>query len=101
MGSAFGELALLYASPRAATVVASSDCILWVMERDVYNAIYNSFIRQQVQEKWDVLGKVTAFQTLGHDEKALLVNALELVSTLEILHYHLDQLKPSNYSLRS
>ena len=77
--SAFGELALLYASPRAATVVASSDCLLWVMERDVYKLIYSSFIRQQVQEKWDLLGKVPALQHLGHDEKVSLVNALELV----------------------
>ena len=49
------------------------------MERDVYKLIYSSFIRQQVQEKWDLLGKVPALQHLGHDEKVSLVNALELV----------------------
>lgn len=37
--SSFGELALLYSAPRAATVVAAADSKLWVMERAVYTAI--------------------------------------------------------------
>ena len=37
--SGFGELALLYSAPRAATVLAVTDCKLWVMDRAVYGAI--------------------------------------------------------------
>lgn len=33
--SGFGELALLYSAPRAASVRATTDCRLWVMERQV------------------------------------------------------------------
>lgn len=37
--SAFGDLALLYSAPRAATVKAAADGKLWVMQRGVYTAI--------------------------------------------------------------
>lgn len=32
-GSTFGELALLYGSPRAATCRAATDCVLWTLDR--------------------------------------------------------------------
>lgn len=32
-GSTFGELALLYGAPRAATCRASTDCVLWTLNR--------------------------------------------------------------------
>jgi cAMP-dependent protein kinase regulator len=38
-GEAFGELALLYNAPRAATIVASSECILWALDRETFNHI--------------------------------------------------------------
>lgn len=44
-GSAFGELALLYSAPRAATVVATQPCKLWVMERATYNAVRRNFLQ--------------------------------------------------------
>ncbi|EPR61120.1 cyclic nucleotide-binding domain-containing protein [Toxoplasma gondii GT1] len=38
-GDAFGELALLYNAPRAATVTSVSACDLWELGRDTFNAI--------------------------------------------------------------
>ncbi|PFH34127.1 cyclic nucleotide-binding domain-containing protein [Besnoitia besnoiti] len=38
-GDAFGELALLYNAPRAATVLSVSACVLWELGRDTFNAI--------------------------------------------------------------
>ena len=35
-GSTFGELALLYSVPRAATVVAQGACRTWCLERDAF-----------------------------------------------------------------
>ena len=38
-GEAFGELALLYSTPRAATITATSECILWSLDRGTFSNI--------------------------------------------------------------
>lgn len=38
-GDVFGELALLYNAPRAATIKAESDGLLWVLDRNTFNHI--------------------------------------------------------------
>lgn len=38
-GDAFGELALLYNAPRAATIKAKTECVLWVLDRNTFNYI--------------------------------------------------------------
>ena len=38
-GGSFGELALIYGTPRAATVKAKTDTKLWAIDRDSYRRI--------------------------------------------------------------
>jgi len=38
-GEAFGELALLYNAPRAATIVADSASVLFALNRDTFNNV--------------------------------------------------------------
>ena len=38
-GEAFGELALLYNTPRAATITATTECILWSLDRETFNHV--------------------------------------------------------------
>lgn len=56
-GDVFGELALLYNCPRAASVVAKGDCVCWQLDRETFNHIvkdaavkrrnkYDTFLKQ-------------------------------------------------------
>lgn len=38
-GENFGELDLLYCAPRSGTIIAETDCHLWVMERKIFKKI--------------------------------------------------------------
>ena len=65
-GSGFGELALIYGTPRAATVLAGSDVKLWGIDRDSYKRVlmestmkkrnmYGEFLN-----KLSILGEITS-----------------------------------------
>jgi cAMP-dependent protein kinase regulator len=38
-GEAFGELALLYNAPRAASIVSKTDSVCYILDRDTFNNI--------------------------------------------------------------
>lgn len=63
--SAFGELALLYSAPRAATVVALTDCRLWMMERRVYAAIKRTYVEQLAAQKRELVAAVPMLAVLS------------------------------------
>lgn len=51
-GDAFGELALLYNAPRAATIIADHDCLLWCLDRETFNHIVKDSSRKK-REKYE------------------------------------------------
>ena len=51
-GEGFGELALLYNAPRAATIKAKSDCVVWKLDRDTFNNIVKDAAAKK-REKFD------------------------------------------------
>ncbi|KAL8434192.1 hypothetical protein ACSSS7_003332 [Eimeria intestinalis] len=52
-GDVFGELALLYNAPRAATVKSVEECRLWRLDRDTFNAIVKDAATKK-REMYDV-----------------------------------------------
>jgi CRP-like cAMP-binding protein len=48
-GASFGELALMYGTPRAASIKAKSPCVLWEIDRTAYRGIlvYYKFLRNK------------------------------------------------------
>ena len=68
-GEAFGELALLYDAPRAATITASEDCVLWKLDRDTFNHIVKD-AAQRRREKYEAfLEQVPIFETMEPYER--------------------------------
>jgi len=55
-GEAFGELALLYNAPRAATITADEECLLYALDRATFNHIVKDAARQK-REKYEAFLK--------------------------------------------
>lgn len=57
-GSAFGELALMYGSPRAATIRAKEDCKLWSIDRRAFRGITGQHKLRETERHLQFLRKV-------------------------------------------
>jgi len=81
-GGSFGELALIYGTPRAATVKAAvaTDVKLWGIDRDSYRRILmGSTIRKRKMYD-EFLSKVSILESLDKWERLTVADALEAVS---------------------
>ncbi|CAM9896563.1 unnamed protein product [Ectocarpus sp. 6 AP-2014] len=81
-GESFGELALMYNIPRAATLRAAEDCKLWSIKRSTVRAILTSIREKLVAEKIEMLGNVIIGEDplkskLSKSDIEKLVDALE------------------------
>ena len=79
-GGSFGELALIYGTPRAATIKAATDVKLWGIDRDSYRRILmGSTIRKRKMYE-EFLSKVPILENLDKWERLTVADALEAVS---------------------
>ncbi|KAK6632512.1 protein kinase A regulatory subunit [Polyplax serrata] len=79
-GGSFGELALIYGTPRAATVRAKTDVKLWGIDRDSYRRILmGSTIRKRKMYE-EFLSRVSILESLDKWERLTVADALEPVS---------------------
>lgn len=76
-GSMFGELALLYNCPRAATVVAKSDGVIWSIERETFNQLVKGGIAAQKRKYQNFLADVDLLSGLNEDERAKIADVLQ------------------------
>ncbi|KAI5716187.1 hypothetical protein M8J76_002367 [Diaphorina citri] len=79
-GGSFGELALIYGTPRAATVRAKTDVKLWGLDRDSYRRILmGSTIRKRKLYE-EFLSRVSILESLEKWERLTVADSLEPVS---------------------
>lgn len=74
-GKAFGDLALLYDCPRAATCVAAEPCQLWRVDQTTFKQILANGRLSGDKETIDVLRKVTIFNGLTDEYLAKIASA--------------------------
>lgn len=76
-GDAFGELAIMYNAPRAATCVAQNDCKLWALDRNSFRSIVVDAAMQKRETYCGFLSRVPILQTLTEMEVMTLADALQ------------------------
>eukprot|EP00928_Gymnodinium_smaydae_P032834 TRINITY_DN23685_c0_g1_i1.p1 TRINITY_DN23685_c0_g1~~TRINITY_DN23685_c0_g1_i1.p1 ORF type:complete len:370 (+),score=90.35 TRINITY_DN23685_c0_g1_i1:175-1284(+) len=75
-GQSFGELALLYNAPRAATVVAKTESILWSIDRNTFNSCVKGAARRRKERCEGFLERVEILKQLTASERSKLVDSI-------------------------
>ena len=77
-GDAFGELALLYNCPRAASIVCSSEeSILWALDRETFNHIVKTAAQKKREKYENFLKKVDILSTIDEYELGKICDSLK------------------------
>ena len=78
-GGSFGELALMYNAPRAATITAATECTLWALDRMTFRRILMDSTSKKRRKYERFLDDVPLLDGLEPYERAKIADALESV----------------------
>ena len=78
-GDAFGELALMYNAPRAATIIAKEDCVLFSLDRETFNHIVKDAVVKKRAAYNEFLSKIKLLDSLTEQEKDKVCDCLQPV----------------------
>jgi len=79
-GDAFGELALLYNCPRAASVKAHDRCVLWQLDRETFNHIVRNSACKRRERYEEFLKSVPILKSMEAYEMSSMCDALQTVT---------------------
>jgi len=69
-GDSFGELALLYNAPRAASIKAVADCVLFALDRETFNNIVKDAEVKRRERFEEIMAKVEILETMDPYERS-------------------------------
>lgn len=76
-GDAFGELALLYNAPRAATIKAKTDCACWQLDRNTFNHIVKDASQQKRAKYEEFLSTVPILESIDVYERSKICDSIK------------------------
>ncbi len=78
-GGSFGELALMYNAPRAATVRAATQCVLWYIQLRDFRQLLASAASGTMLKRCEFLSRIPLLQNLSKTQISKLADALKRV----------------------
>ena len=78
-GGSFGELALLYGAPRAASIRASSDAVVWSLDRVTFRRVQANGAAKSKQKVTDSLTHVKLLEELTDEQIDAVADAVQVV----------------------
>ena len=75
----FGELALLYNAPRAATIQADTECLLWVLDRNTFNNIVKDASQNKRNKYEEFFSTVPILANMDKYERSKIADAIKEV----------------------
>jgi serine/threonine protein kinase/CRP-like cAMP-binding protein len=66
---AFGEVAIMFNSPRTATIRAATDCVLWLLDRNFFRQAMVTSSSKQSEAITHFLSNIKLFQDLSTEQK--------------------------------
>jgi cAMP-dependent protein kinase regulator len=84
-GEAFGELALLYNAPRAASIISEGECSLYALDRNTFNYIVKDAAIKK-RERYDAFLRTVEILTSMNDEERI-----KIADALKPLHFKSNQ----------
>jgi len=78
-GESFGELALLYNAPRAASIKAIVECTLFVLDRETFNNIVKEATIQRTEKFEQILSKIELLETMDPYERSKIADVAQTV----------------------
>ena len=79
-GEAFGELALLYNAPRAATCKAKTDCVLFTLDRETFNSIVKTSVEKKRERYAQFLKSIYLLSDMEQGEIDQICDSLQTMS---------------------
>lgn len=76
-GDAFGELALMYNCPRAASVESTTDGTFWKLDRETFNHIVRDAAQKKREKHEDFLKKVPLLEKMDDYQRSQFADALK------------------------
>lgn len=76
-GEVFGELALLYNAPRAATIIADTESLLYGLDRETFNFIVKESAITKRRKYEDFLNSVEILSSIQPDERLKIADVLK------------------------